>query len=305
VIKISAVLSIHNRSKLFKRALDGYLRQSMPPEEWEIILVDDLSTEDLSKAYEPWVGRVNLRHIRMDHTKHAYFAEMNPGWRPGEPKHWYHTPALSTNIGCAAARGTIICLCHPEILHAPANFQRAFERLLREKVYVFGRTFLGTQRHNVWLEEHSWTESGDWTQFLRNLASIERVTWFRSSELYWYTSFLPREAVEMVRGVDFEYLKGVAGEDDDFRERVKRAGWPPVYAEDIGGFHQDHSDETEGHRRRDTEAWQKGLAQNRKTYQSRVEGAKFPEMVNVNYDWTARDCIVSDVSFSIGVGIPT
>lgn len=299
MIKVSVVLSIHNRSKLFGRALGGYVKQSMPPEEWEIVLVDDSSTEDLSKVYEPWLGRINLRHIRMDHTKHPVFAQMNSGWRPGMPKRWYHTPALSTNIGSAAARGRVICLCHPEILHARSNFSKAYDRLTRERAFLFGMTMLGTSLHNAWLDSNCWTTYEDWSQLLRAFASIDRVKWFGPCELYWYTSFLPREAVKRVRGVDFEYLKGVAAEDDDFRERVKNAGWPPVFANDIVGFHQDHSDEKERHRQRNTEVWQQGLAQNRKTYQERLKSGRFPEAVNVGYDWSAWECVVSDRSFPL------
>lgn len=305
MIKLSVVLSIHNRSKLFARALGGYLRQTMPTKEWEIVLVDDLSTEDLSKVYSSFLGRINLRYLRMDHTKHALFRELNPRWKPGEPKRWFHTPALSTNLGSSLARGEVICLCHPEILHAPANFERAYERLRSEKSYLFGRTFLGTPKHNAWLDHHDWTEAGAWNDFLRQLASLERVTWFVSSELYWYTSFLPRRAVEEVRGVDFEYLRGVAGEDDDFRERVKRAGWRPLYAEEIMGFHQDHSDETELHRQRTTQSWIEGLAQNRKTYYSRLNGAGFPPVANPSYDWTARECLVTDECHFISDSIRT
>jgi len=297
MIKVSVVLSIHNRSKLFGRALQGYIRQSMPPEEWEVILVDDLSSEQLSFVLEPWIGQVNIRHVRMDHTRHSLFKEMNTNWTEGVPKHWFHTPALSTNLGCALARGEIICLCHPEILHARTNFERAYVRLQREKAYIFGRTFLGTQRHNTWLDEHSWVEVEDWSDLLRRLAAVDRVKWFLPSELYWYTSFLPREAVTSVRGVDFEYLRGVAGEDDDFRERVKRAGWKPVYAEDIMGFHQDHSNEKESHRQRDTQQWQYGLEQNRKTYRSRLQRNAFPAISNENWDWTAKECLVSDTCY--------
>lgn len=296
-ILVSAVLSIHNRGKLFKRALDSYLWQTIPPAWWEIVLVDDMSTEDLSKTYAHLAGKINLRHIKIDHTVHPYFIRKNPGWKLGFPKIWYHTPAISINVGCAAALAPVICLCHPEILHAPTNFEIAVRRLARERAYLFGTSYLGTPVINEWLNENdAWTAEG-WHEFLSRVRA-DRLQ-FYGHDCYWYTSFIPKAAVEAARGVDFEYLNGVAGEDDDFRERVRLAGWNPIYDPGLEGFHQDHSDEKEKHRRRDSKEWQTGLVVNRKTYASRkLDG--FPVKANQKDDWMAADCVVSETRFRVG-----
>lgn len=301
-IVVSAVLPIHNRSKLFRRALYGYLWQTMPPESWEIVLLDDCSTEDLSKTYEPLVGRMNIRHVKFDHTRHHLFAAKNPNWKPGEKKNWYHTPALTINLGVHIARGPIICLCHPEVLHAPENFELAAVRLLRENAYLFGTTYLGNQDSNRWLDRNpSWVNYG-WEGFLSRVAghTLEKY----ATEKYWYTSFLPRVAVRKVGGVDFQYMNGVAGEDDDFRDRVDLAGWSAVHAPEIQGFHQDHSDETEGHRIRTTQEWKDGLSRNRALYRSRKETGGFPIPANTGTDWTARECFVQETRYRVGSRTP-
>lgn len=301
---VSAVLSIHNRSRLFRRALDGYIWQSMPPENWEIILVDDGSTEDLTLAYRHLIGKINLTHVHMDHTRHPMFRELNPEWAPGKPKRWFHTPAISINLGVELSRGRTICLCHPEILHAPMNFDLAHSELLEKKLFIFGRTYIGTPRWNEALSTiHqagvSWTAPG-WTTVhdqIRDSAYSSAV--LDETQLYWYTSFLPKEAVVAARGVDFEYLRGVAGEDDDFRERVYAAGWEPVHRRDVVGIHQYHEDEKESHRRRESEAWQAGLAVNRKTYSDR-RAKGFPKIVNERYDWAGRETFVRSVEYRVG-----
>ncbi len=303
-MKVSAVLSIHNRSKLFRRALDGYAWQTMPPEEWEIVLVDDGSTEDLSRAYEHLIGRINLTHIRMDHTRHKVFQELNPGWEPGKPKRWYHTPAISINLGVSLARGSVICLCHPEILHAPTNFEKAAKELRTDKLFIFGRTYIGTPRLNEALSTiHqagvSWTSPG-WEAVhdqVQQPAYSSAV--LDEAQLYWYTSFLPKNAVVAARGVDFEYLRGVAGEDDDFRDRVYAAGWEPVHRREILGIHQYHEDETESHRRRESAEWKLGLSANRALYSDRRANG-FPKTVNQNYDWTGQDTFVRSVEYRVG-----
>jgi glycosyltransferase involved in cell wall biosynthesis len=297
-IVVSSVLSIHNRSKLFKRALYGYLWQTMPPESWEIILVDDCSTEDLSETYKPLLGRINLRHVKFDHTRHPIFKKKNPGWTPRQPKNWFHTPALTINLGVHLARGPIISLCHPEVLHAPENFELASVRILGEECYLFATTYLGTQESNLWLDRNpSWVNFG-WQGFLSRVAAptLDRY----GAEKYWYTSFLPRIAARKIGGVDFAYMDGVAGEDDDFRDRIDRAGFPAIYAPELEGFHQDHSNETESHRIRTTDVWRKGLAHNRALYNQRRKSGSFPIPANTNWDWTAKDCFVEEFRFRVG-----
>lgn len=303
-IRVSAALSIHNRSKLFRRALDGYLWQTMPPEEWEIVLVDDGSTEDLALTYRHLIGRINLTHVIMDHTRHPEFHKSNPTWKPGDPKKWFHTPAISTNLAVSLSRGRTICLCHPEILHAPKNFQRADEELEAQKLYVFGRTYIDTPELNDTLSAihdagGSWVDQGwDYVHAGVQLPGLSSAV-LDETQLYWYTSFLPKAAIEAVRGVDFAYLQGVAGEDDDFRERVYAAGWEPVHRRNVLGVHQYHEDEKEAHRRRESAAWQAGLSTNRAVYaERRAKG--FPKVVNERCDWTGKETFVRSIEYRVG-----
>ena len=297
-VVVSAVLSIHNRSKLFRRALYGYLWQTMPAESWEIILLDDCSTEDLSETYKPLLSRINLRHVKFDHRKHPLWKAKNGSFVQGQKENWYHTPALTINLGIHMARGPIICLCHPEILHAPENFELAAVRLLRENAYLFGTTYLGTQDSNRWLDRNpSWVNFG-WQGFLSRVAghTLEKY----STEKYWYLSFLPRIAARKIGGVDFQYMNGVAGEDDDFRDRVDMAGWSAIHAPELEGLHQDHSDEQEAHRIRTTPEWKDGLARNRSLYRHRKDTGNFPIPANVGVDWTAQEGFIQEIRYRIG-----
>jgi glycosyltransferase involved in cell wall biosynthesis len=306
MIRVSAVLSIHNRSKLFGRALAGYLWQTMRPEEWEIVLVDDDSTEDLSQAYRPYLGRINLRHVRMSGKRHPMFAG-------------YHTPALSINLGVSLAFGRTICLCHPEILHKPTNFECAAARIeVGEKSFLFGHTLLGTAQTNEILDSATtpWTANG-WQNFLDLVrAPILDV---HGIACYWFTSFLPREAVVHVGGVDFQYLAGVGGEDDDFKERVKRAGWAPVYTPtEIVGLHQYHGDNKDAwdfKAKAEKEKYDAALNRNRALLYARLGeprkefgpapcGPGFPQPANQWMDWTARESFVSEVCYAVGSDAP-
>jgi glycosyltransferase involved in cell wall biosynthesis len=299
-LKLSAVLSIHNRGALFERALHTYLWQTLPAEDWEIVLVDDGSTEDLRERYDPYLGSINLRHVYMDHTRHAIFEQRNPGWSPGQPEDWFHTPALSLNIGAWLAEADTLCVCHPEVLHAPCNFECALVWMAHHRAFVFGKTYLGKPATNAWLERHPGWPSREWSHLI---ASVSPLRAFGPTELYWYTSFLPRQAFLDVGGVDFEYLHGVAGEDDDFRDRVRRAGYEPIYAEDLQGLHQDHSNEQEAHRVRDS-AWHAARHRNQALYYERRKRGRYPRPANQGYDWRALECVTRVVEYRIGSSDP-
>ena len=155
MIHVSVVLSIHNRAELLRRALASYHWQTLPPKFWEIIVVDDGSTDDLEDMLRRECHGINVRLVRMDHTRHPIFKQRNPDWRPGQPKDWFHTPALSINLGVSRARGSVIGLCHPEVIHAPDNLRNAKSVFmdLDAQAFAFGRCYLGTQAHNDIMDE--------------------------------------------------------------------------------------------------------------------------------------------------------
>jgi glycosyltransferase involved in cell wall biosynthesis len=297
-MKLSVPLSIHNRARLFGRALLTYGWQTLPPEEWEIVLVDDMSTEDQSAAYRPWLGRINLRHVYFDHTRHPLFKAKNPGWKPGMPKNWWKTPALTTNLGCHLSRAPFLGLFHPEILHAPENFEKAIARLVEKPSYLFGKVWLGSQDVNRWLDARPGWISDGWKPFLA-ASGAEKCRAFKDDELYWYCSFLPKEAVERIRGVDFTFMDGNSFEDCDFKERINLAGFPDVLDYSIQGVHQDHSDEKDTHRVRD-QKWLDSEKRNFRIWRHRRTTKEYPNPANADIDWAASECVVKIVEYQVG-----
>lgn len=120
---------------------------------------------------------------------------------------------------------------------------------------------------------------------------------FDRTQLYWYVSFLPLEAALKVRGVDFDFLGGVCGEDDDFKYRVQKAGYSSSYDERLKGIHQNHANETEPHRVRN-EHWK--LAQKRNTSLLLQKLKSRDYIANLGVDWTGKDCIVDIREYVIG-----
>jgi GT2 family glycosyltransferase/glycosyltransferase involved in cell wall biosynthesis len=86
-LPLSVVIATYNRSKWLKIVLEGFCKQTLPQDRFEIILVDDCSTEDLSSLVEDFTARLPLKYLRQ---------EVNSGL------------GAARNRGFSAARGDII-----------------------------------------------------------------------------------------------------------------------------------------------------------------------------------------------------
>jgi hypothetical protein len=252
---------------------------------------------DVSKAYTKYIGQINLRHVYFDHTKHPIFKRRNPNWQPGQPEDWFHTPALTTNAGIWLARGHVLGLFHPEVMHSQRNFEVGLTAGTRFNNFIYGPTYLGTQESNNWLKKN-WPPKC-WPALFHELG-MQLLTCYDRRWPYWYTSFVRKEAAVKIKGVDFIWLDGVAGEDDDFRDRLTATGCSPMYNTDLMGFHQDHSHETESQHRRDTNRWAVALARNREIYKRRKAAKPYPTNVNNEFNWHATECITKIVEYKVG-----
>lgn len=89
--KISVVIPTHNRSTLVKRALDSVLQQTYPA--WEILVVDDHSTENLNEALSTYpvnilkstsrgVSAARNTAIRVTAGEYIAFLDSDDEWNP-------------------------------------------------------------------------------------------------------------------------------------------------------------------------------------------------------------------------------
>jgi glycosyltransferase involved in cell wall biosynthesis len=78
-IEISAVICTHNRARYLTRAIQSLLDQSLPEAEYEIIVVDNRSTDSTKEAVERFSGEKNIRYIYESELGLSY--ARNTGWR--------------------------------------------------------------------------------------------------------------------------------------------------------------------------------------------------------------------------------
>lgn len=302
-VKVSILVSIYNapgneRGKLLTWGLRYLETQSLPPEQWELILIDDMSDSDITPFFAPWIDHFNIVHIKMDHTRHPIWQEMNSqGFTTTEKENWPHTPALSTNLGAKAARGKVLCFSQPEILPDPQALLRGFRQTYRQKRFVFSNLILTPPNFRAkFLQRKILTPYPDlWNQALNSLKGKDKVRYksFHPGENYWMFAFLDRQWFIQVNGVDEEFLRGVYAEDDNFRERTVLRGIQTVRDHNMFAVHLNHEHETHKKQLRDRPPWTEWEKVNRgRMAQFRAHPQAFGGYrANVGKHWGPPECV--------------
>jgi poly(ribitol-phosphate) beta-N-acetylglucosaminyltransferase len=90
-VKVSVVIPVYNPGKYIEDCVSSLLRQSLPPDEFEAIFVDDGSTDETPARLDRLAAE--YPHLRVIHQ---------------EPSGWSGKPR---NVGTAAARGEYVMYC--------------------------------------------------------------------------------------------------------------------------------------------------------------------------------------------------
>jgi glycosyltransferase involved in cell wall biosynthesis len=95
--QISAIVTTHNRAGLLRRVLDGFHSQTLCRDQWEIVVVDDGSTDGTAEVLRSFAGALPLRAVFQRHTGLA----------------------AARNHGVLAAWSPIVCLLDDDDIPAP------------------------------------------------------------------------------------------------------------------------------------------------------------------------------------------
>lgn len=85
--RCSVIIPTYNRARLLGATLDSLTRQRIPPDEFEVLVVDDGSSDDTRQVAAGYADRIDVR----------YFAQPDEGFRV----------ARARNVGIAHARGPV------------------------------------------------------------------------------------------------------------------------------------------------------------------------------------------------------
>ena len=110
-MKVSVVVPVWNPGPNIQRCIDGLLGQTMPAGDYEIVFVDDGSTDGTGALLDDLAAQHPDEHVRVVHIP-------NSGW-PGKPR----------NVGVSAARGEYVHFVDNDDTLAP----EALECALRDR----------------------------------------------------------------------------------------------------------------------------------------------------------------------------
>lgn len=282
-IKVSVILSIYNRIDLFKRSLDMYSKQSMPKEEFELVIIDDQSTDDILELCKKYSKIYNLQfqYILIDKDKGVI--------KPGA-----HTPALSNNIGIKHSRGSVLVITGPETLVRENSLEVTWE-VVNKGYCLYGDIFRSSDLFVRELEKiYNYEMNFDDILLIpgaKHDASVMKGWW-------WYYMAARKENFLAINGVDENFMRGVSGEDDDIALRMSFSGVPLLREHNIVGIHQDHtkSDKNDFHNYRfDRKEWKRLRTKNTDLLHEWIKH-KDP-VANKNIDWGTEKAIMKKETF--------
>ncbi|MFI8005798.1 glycosyltransferase family 2 protein [Streptomyces sp. NPDC086010] len=105
-VKVSVVIPVYNPGKYIDPCIDSLLRQTLPADEFEVLFVNDGSTDDT---------RERLEELATQHSHFRVITIPNSGW-PGKPR----------NIGVAEAAGRYVQFVDQDDYLAPEALQRLY-----------------------------------------------------------------------------------------------------------------------------------------------------------------------------------
>jgi glycosyltransferase involved in cell wall biosynthesis len=142
-------MCVWNTSHLLKRSLETYIRQDFPKDDWELIIIDDNSEDDVLNTILPYTDKLNIRYKRLDH---------NYGMRGN---------TVAFNTGFEMAKGDVLAETTPEILLPPQTIKRLYE----EHVYN-ERAFVAIKTYNLVYETQMLIDTVDWKSDIMNISKL-------------------------------------------------------------------------------------------------------------------------------------
>jgi glycosyltransferase involved in cell wall biosynthesis len=200
--RVSVVVPTHNRAQRLRKLLQSLREQSVTPDAFEVIVVDDASADETRSVLddEAAAGGLDLRVIRRDRSG-GPAAARNQGWRAAL------APLIAfTDDDCVAQPGWL----EAGIAAGAAN----------PGAIVQGRT------------DPDPGELESYGPFSHTLRIPEPTPWFETCN-----AFYPRALLERLDGFDERTFSGPSGEDADLAWRAIESGADHVFSDDARVFH--------------------------------------------------------------------
>jgi glycosyltransferase involved in cell wall biosynthesis len=211
-LEISVVIPTRNRAPKLRRTLEGLCAQSAPANTFEVVIVDNGSTDNTCEAVKDFTSRAA-------NSPWSYLREAKPG------------AAAARNAGVQASRGDIVLFLDDDVVPDPQLIEEHTKSHREQTVIVLGAV------------RFPWDDSR--TAFHRTLSEhAELLQSFRFPDphnvpfQHFYTCnlSLPRDVLSRNGGFD-ESFRASGFEDIDLGYRLSKAGIRMVFNPRASGLH--------------------------------------------------------------------
>jgi len=202
---VSVVIPTYNMRDLLRDAVESLFRQSYPVDRYEIIVVDNSSTDGTGELIQ------SLQQVSP--CPLHYYRKQNDG------------PGASRNLGIAKARGSIIAFTDSDCVADPGWLKNGAAKMADGVGIVQGKTLPNPSQPRITLHR---TMNITWEDGLYQTCNI----------------FYLKEILDRVGGFSPDFcgldMLGTprwGGEDTDLAWRVKKQGWKSFFADDSVIYH--------------------------------------------------------------------
>ncbi len=216
--EISGVICTHNRERFLERCIDSLLKQSLDSNLYEIIVVDNGSTDATKAICTKFLHHPNFRYVFEPIL--GLSAARNTGWQN--------------------ARGRYVGYLDDDAVADETWFEKAmwsFEKIEPSPDWVGGPIELEWEVASPeWITEEHWVTLG-----YVNWGGKERFLTAPGERLGGGNSFYPRALLEKMQGFDTRLGRKknllLSGEETQFQHRLKAMGGNLYYHPGIRIFH--------------------------------------------------------------------
>ncbi len=232
-MKLSLVISTLDRAELLERTLFATCQwQSYQPEDVELVLVVDDTKQ--------WAEYVRVMQEFCQYFYKSTLIEIDSHRLSNIPVSRMGNPALGVNVAVKAAENEIILKTDAECLPLSETIQGAMDVFDPLSIWFFSVRMLTAKETEVF--------ALDALKRTHPLVLYERLIqvddlWHISERRhlpYWFGAVFSRSLFLNTGGIDEEFLRGYAGEDDEWAERMVRNGVEWRWSDKFQILHQHH-----------------------------------------------------------------
>jgi GT2 family glycosyltransferase len=272
--KVSIVMTGRNRTPLLERTLAALcFWQTFPRKAAEFVYVDDQSDQPdelkrILKRFQGFFYKTTLVHMDK---------------RRSEIPVAHNSPALGINLGVKMAENEIIYKTDPECLPITETVNFALKYFDPSLIW-FASTRILTVKET---EKFELIDKAHPLEIQKGLVNMPEL-WYiseRSRLAYWFGAIFSRSLHMSIGGVDEEFLRGFAGEDDDWAERMVRAGAAWRWSEGFQILHQYHGS--------DNDKWHHSQAHLDNINRLKLSRAEVKIQVNLDREWASDKVVLA------------